>query len=74
MGVGDGFQARPELLVKTLDGGGVVSRRKFPAEREEESGGALGLLSPKEGWGGVGRGGAHWALPALRESKGGKER
>lgn len=58
-GWGMGLQAVPESLVKILDGGGVVSRRKFPAEREEESGGALGLLSPKEGWGGVG---ANWAL------------
>lgn len=40
-------------LVKILDGGGVVSKRKFPAEREEGSGGVLGLLSPKEEWGGV---------------------
>lgn len=47
------------MLVKILNGGGVVSGRKFPAEREEESGGALGLRSPKEGWGGVE---AHWAL------------
>lgn len=47
------------MLVKILNGGGVVSGRKFPAEREEETGGALGLRSPKEGWGGVE---AHWAL------------
>lgn len=59
-GSGGGLKAVPELLVKVLGGGEGASRRRVPAEREEEN------LGAKEGWGGVE---VHGALTRRRSDR-----